>query len=302
MFTVDAGQQGSRAAGHVQQVCQKQGGPPLTLSKVSHQQGREGEQPRSELARRHTRGKFSAGGRSAAFTGQPVSLVFRDERLNLRQFPDLMTEWFRIKACEPFATASALRRMSWNHFGTSFDRDKFTYGSLVSLLPATRLLGFRLSCWLCRRTSMRMHSRRRHGRILRREFLDLRLRLVNLSLHAGLRLIHLNQQRLDKRPHSRRHASDLPFVGDVRLDDHRIRPGPLDQVQSFPRGLLVPFIVDGNTCTVQSEHLANGPSDPARTASHERGSVREKIPLVIDSPSQSGNRLIPEFQPRIADR
>lgn len=54
---------------------------------------------------------------------------------------------------------------------------------------------------------MRMLSRRGHGRILWRQLLDLSLQFVNLSLHTGLHLRHLNQQRLDKRPDRWRHLS-----------------------------------------------------------------------------------------------
>ena len=52
---------------------------------------------------------------------------------------------------------------------------------------------------------MRMLSGGRQRRILWSQSFDLSFQFVNLSLHAGLHLCHLKQQRLDKRPHRRCH-------------------------------------------------------------------------------------------------
>ena len=92
-------------------------------------------------------------------------LVFGDDRLNLRQFENLMPEWLRIVASKHAATTAALRRFQRDRFGHPFWRNECSLVFAVSFLSAAlacgRLaFGFRLF-------GMRMFRRRWQGRILR---------------------------------------------------------------------------------------------------------------------------------------
>lgn len=58
------------------------------------------------MSARHARGQFAAGGATAG-ADEPMLLVFGNERLDVRQFPDLLAERLGIGALEGFAATSA---------------------------------------------------------------------------------------------------------------------------------------------------------------------------------------------------
>jgi hypothetical protein len=168
---------------------------------MPHQQSCEGEQSRSELPRRHTRWQRRAGRGSAARAGEPMPLIFGNDRFDRRQFPDLMPQRFSIRSRQPCPTTSAVIRMQDDDFRAAFDGHEFAHLPWMSLLSAAFLLRLRFRPG--RRSGMRMHSRRRHRGILRRELFHLSFQFIKLGLHPG----HTHQQRFDIHPHRRRHLS-----------------------------------------------------------------------------------------------
>ena len=94
------------AGGLVENRVQKVSGAAFGLAKAGHEQRNKGDQARTGLPAGHAPGQFAAG-RATTGANQPVLLVFDDERLNLGEFPNLMTQGLGIQTIEFFATASA---------------------------------------------------------------------------------------------------------------------------------------------------------------------------------------------------
>jgi hypothetical protein len=99
----------ARAGGLVEDHTQEGGGPALGLAEAGHEQAGEGDQPRSGLPRRDTAGQRAAGG-TAARAEEPVLLIFGDDRLDFREFPDLMAERLGIGSCQGSTAPAALDR------------------------------------------------------------------------------------------------------------------------------------------------------------------------------------------------
>ena len=84
--------------GLVQNLFQEQRDPPLALLEAAHQQGGEGDQAGTGLPLGYACRKFAAGADRTTRTDQPVQLVFGDQRLDLRNLPDLMPQGLGIGA------------------------------------------------------------------------------------------------------------------------------------------------------------------------------------------------------------
>jgi hypothetical protein len=92
-------------------------GPTFGLAKAGHQQPGKGDEPWPGLSARHS-GWQRATGEATARTDQSVPLIFRDDRLNVGKFPDLMAEGIGIDASQHLAATSALGRYAQHHFLT----------------------------------------------------------------------------------------------------------------------------------------------------------------------------------------
>ena len=85
-------------AGNVAQCFQKQGRAAFALPKISHQERSEGDEPRTRLSLWNTVGQPGGRRDTATRATQPVLLVLGDDRLDLRQFEDLVSVWLGIDA------------------------------------------------------------------------------------------------------------------------------------------------------------------------------------------------------------
>ena len=153
-----------RATRLVQQTFQEHRRATFALAEVGHQQCGEGHQSWSRLTDRHAGREFPAGRRPATGTGEPVPLVLRDQRLDLRQFPHLMPQRFGIVA-QQLDSASTTGGGPEQHYVLALVRRK--QRPLVFRVPrlaATLLPGSRLPRGLC----MRMLCTGRQRRVLRR--------------------------------------------------------------------------------------------------------------------------------------
>ena len=71
-----------------------------------------------------------------------MPLVFGHQRLDLRQFPDLMSQRLGVVAAELRAATAAFGRFEPLHVVAVFSRNQWTFVFVVAWLPATFLLGF----------------------------------------------------------------------------------------------------------------------------------------------------------------
>ena len=94
---------------------QEQGRASLALAEVGHQQPGEGHQPRPRLSRGDTRRQCRARRLAATGAGQPVPLLFDHLRLDLGEFPHLMTQRRGVLSQQLSATAPAGRRLQGDH-------------------------------------------------------------------------------------------------------------------------------------------------------------------------------------------
>jgi hypothetical protein len=83
-----------------------------------------------------------------------VPLVLGDVRLDVGQFPDLVTQGFRVAAGQPLAAPSAFRRLQPLHVVTLVGGDQGTLVFRMPRLPAAFLLRFAplsggLACGCC---------------------------------------------------------------------------------------------------------------------------------------------------------
>jgi hypothetical protein len=89
--TATVGEAGHRT-GLVQALFQKQGHTAFALLETAHEQRYECHQSRFGRTPWHTCRKFAAGCLAAADTREPMTLIFRDESFDFRNFPDLMPQ------------------------------------------------------------------------------------------------------------------------------------------------------------------------------------------------------------------
>jgi hypothetical protein len=89
--TATVGEAGHRT-GLVQALFQKQGHKAFALLETAHEQCYECHQSRFGRTPWHTCRKFATGCLAAADTREPMTLTFRDERFDFRNFPDLMPQ------------------------------------------------------------------------------------------------------------------------------------------------------------------------------------------------------------------
>ena len=143
----------ARRTGLIQNRLQEQGDPPLALSEAAHQERCQCHQPRAGLAGRHARGQLSASARLTAGTRKSMQLIFRDRRLDLRNFRDLMPQWFRIAAEERITTAPTTFRFQGDDGLTFLGRNQRALVLGMSRLATRFLLGFLL---VSRRFGVRM--------------------------------------------------------------------------------------------------------------------------------------------------
>jgi hypothetical protein len=94
--------------GLVEHLFQEHRHSPLTLFEAAHEQGSQGHQPRSGLALGNAGGQLAAGAFPAARADQPMQLVFRHQRLDFRNLPDLVPQRLRVDARQRFATSAAI--------------------------------------------------------------------------------------------------------------------------------------------------------------------------------------------------
>ncbi len=94
------------AGGLVEDQAQKLRGPAFGLAKAGHEQAGEGDQPGPGLTWGDAGRQRAAGGATAP-TDEPVPLIFRNERLDFRQFPDLMADRLGIGPRQRSAAAPA---------------------------------------------------------------------------------------------------------------------------------------------------------------------------------------------------
>jgi hypothetical protein len=73
----------------------------LALPKMPHQRANECRPAWPVLSRRHFRGQLGAGLSSTTFLGEPMPLIFGDDRLDHWQFEDLMSRRLGIFALQP---------------------------------------------------------------------------------------------------------------------------------------------------------------------------------------------------------
>lgn len=147
------------AGGLVENYTQELSGPAFGLAKAGHEQGGKGDQPRPGLPRRHAFRQFAAGGATAG-AEQPVLLIFPDDRLDVREFPDLMADRLRIGSLQESAATPALGRHAGNDVCALSRRDQRPFVLRMPRLAAT--LAPRLGLGP-RRLAVRVRGRGRLG-------------------------------------------------------------------------------------------------------------------------------------------
>src|SRR5207253_10727947 len=121
-------------------------GPAFGLPEAGHQQSAERDQARTRLAGRNAAGQ-GATGRATTAADQSVPLVFGDNRLDLRQFPNLMAEGFRIGAGQGGAATSAGGRHTGDNGAALLDRQEWPLVLGVAGLTARGSPRFGLGPW-----------------------------------------------------------------------------------------------------------------------------------------------------------
>ena len=163
----------------------------LALAITAHQERDERHEPRPGRPGRNAFGKFRAG-LCTARAIEPMPLVFAHERLDFRQFPHLMPQWFGVVAGQFFAAPSALGWLERLHVVARFGRNQRPFVFLVARLAAPLSLRLPpLGLWL--RLGVRMLRARRQRRVL------------GIQSALCLKLPNPFQQQFDKRPDRRRH-------------------------------------------------------------------------------------------------
>jgi hypothetical protein len=180
-------------AGLIEDLFQEERHAALALFEAAHEQRHERHQPWSGLTDRHAGGQFAAGGDSATRTDQSMPLIFGDDRPDLGPFPHLMPPRLGIMAGQAVSAAAAAVGLERDHLVALLGRNERPLVFGMSRLPAPFLAALLLRR---RRLGMRRLGARRQRRIAGR-FLQRR----DLRFQG----FHPSQQRLDKRPHARRH-------------------------------------------------------------------------------------------------
>lgn len=143
----------TRRARLIQQLFQEQRHPPLALLETAPQQGGQRDPSRSSRTWGHAHRKLAAGAGQAIATGQPVQLLFRHHRLDLRKLPDLMPQWLRVGVGKSCATPAATLGFLGNDRLTLIARNQgslmlrmsgLTAGLVAALFPRTRWFRMRL--------------------------------------------------------------------------------------------------------------------------------------------------------------
>jgi hypothetical protein len=199
----------------IQDIFQKQRHSPLALPEAAHEQDRQGDESWSGLAVRHSRRKFGAGARPTTRADQSMPLVFRDQRLDLGNFPDLVPQRFRVTASERFTTPptclgferdDGLTLLGGNQRPFVFGMSRLTAGLLAGRLALRR--GLRV--WMLRAG----RQRRILGRLV-----DTRFQLRHPALQPRNRFRHLHKDRLGLRgnpiPKIRRHPVHAEGVVEI---------------------------------------------------------------------------------------
>jgi hypothetical protein len=114
-------------------------------------------------ARSGSRRIYRAGRCPATVAGEPMPLVFSNDRLDFREFPDLVPQRLGITSCQPFAATATGAGLERDRFLDALRRDEGVLKLLVPRLPAPFSLRFRLRG---RRLGVRLISpfrRKRNG-------------------------------------------------------------------------------------------------------------------------------------------
>ena len=215
-----------RTAGKFQQVLQEQRRATFALPEVTHQQAREGHQVRSRLTTRYAQRQGGTRRLSAARTGQAMLLIFGDDRLDHREFPDLMTPWLQIAPPQPFATARANLGTQRDHLAALIRRNQLALVPWLPRLPTTFASRFALER---NRLRMRMLTAGGQRRILRSQLLQLRLHVQQLRFQ----FLNLGQQQPNDRLSFRRLSRNQFFRDDRQ--HHRLIAETLESRQIASR-------------------------------------------------------------------
>lgn len=183
----------------IQYLFQEQGDAALALFEASHEQRGQGDQSWSRLTVRHTRREFPTGRDAAARTVQAVALIFRDLRLDLGDFPDLVPERFDVVSGQGATAQATRRRLQADNLMTLLGRNQRPFVLGMPRLSASFLATLLL---LRSRFSMGMLGARRQRRISRR-FFQLGFQVRNLLLQFSNALLVMVDHGLQQRPKTR---------------------------------------------------------------------------------------------------
>jgi len=184
----------------IQHLLQKQRHPPLALFEAAHQQRGQRDQPGTGLTERHTGRKFSAGEDAATRTRKSMPLIFRDNRFDFRDFPNLMSQWVGIVPGQTCPTSSTHLRFHTFDLLALVRRNQRSFVLGMAGLPSLFLTAlFPLGYWL----GMRVFGARRKRRIAG-SFLNRR--------NSRLQQRNLGQQKPNDRLSRRRLLGD-GFLG-----------------------------------------------------------------------------------------
>ncbi len=132
----------TRRAGLIKHLLQEQGHTSFTLFEASHEQSRQSNQPGPSLALRNARRKLAKGACGASWTRQPVQLILRHQRFDLRDFPNLVPQRFRIQADQHLPASAAVLGHDGNNLRKLLDGNQaplvFGMTGLTSSFPATQ--------------------------------------------------------------------------------------------------------------------------------------------------------------------